>query len=166
MVHKVRSEVSLSLKRVNAAVCSNVDGPRDHHTERGESDGEGQVSHGITYMWNLTYGINEPIYTTETDSGVSLVRLCSKSKPGCNSTLAKNFQMFRLDLEKAEEPEIRLPTSAGLIQGFPGGSEDKASACSAGDLGSTPGSGRSPGERNGNPLQYSHPVKSHGQRTW
>ena len=37
----------------------------------------------------------------------------------------------------------------------PGGSEVKASACNAGDLGSIPGSGRSPGEGNGNPLQYS-----------
>ena len=39
--------------------------------------------------------------------------------------------------------------------GFPGGSEVKASACNAGDLGSIPGSGRSPREGNGNPLQYS-----------
>ena len=39
--------------------------------------------------------------------------------------------------------------------GFLGGSEVKASACNAGDLGSIPGSGRSPGEGNGNPLQYS-----------
>ena len=39
--------------------------------------------------------------------------------------------------------------------GFPGGSDGKASACSAGDLGSIPGSGRSLGEGNGNPLQYS-----------
>ena len=39
--------------------------------------------------------------------------------------------------------------------GFPGGSEGKVSACSAEDLGLTPGSGRSPGEGNGNPLQYS-----------
>ena len=38
---------------------------------------------------------------------------------------------------------------------FPGGSEVKASAHNAGDLGSIPGSGRSPGEGNGNPLQYS-----------
>ena len=41
------------------------------------------------------------------------------------------------------------------ILGFPGGSEVKASACNVGDLGSIPGSGRSPGEGNGNPLQYS-----------
>ena len=43
----------------------------------------------------------------------------------------------------------------GLIMGFPGGSEVKASAWNAGDLGSIPGLGRSPGEGNGNPLQYS-----------
>ena len=42
-----------------------------------------------------------------------------------------------------------------LLSGFfPGGSEVKASACNAGDLGSIPGSVRSPGEGNGNPLQY------------
>ena len=40
-------------------------------------------------------------------------------------------------------------------RGFPGGSEVKASASNARDLGSIPGSGRSPGEGNGNPLQYS-----------
>ena len=42
-----------------------------------------------------------------------------------------------------------------VFKGFPGGAEVKASACSMGDLGSIPGSGRSPGEGNGNPLQYS-----------
>ena len=39
--------------------------------------------------------------------------------------------------------------------GLPGGSDGKESTCSAGDLGSIPGSGRFPGEGNGNPLQYS-----------
>ena len=38
---------------------------------------------------------------------------------------------------------------------FPGGSDGKASAYNVGDLGSIPGSGRSPGEGNGSPLQYS-----------
>ena len=38
--------------------------------------------------------------------------------------------------------------------GFPGGSDSEESACSVGDLGSIPGLGRSPGEGNGNPLQY------------
>ena len=38
---------------------------------------------------------------------------------------------------------------------FPGGSHGKESSCNAGDLGSILGSGKSPGEGNGNPLQYS-----------
>ena len=40
-------------------------------------------------------------------------------------------------------------------EGFPSGSEGKASACDVEDPGSIPGSGRAPGEGNGNPLQYS-----------
>ena len=40
-------------------------------------------------------------------------------------------------------------------RGFPGGSDGKESTGNGGDLGSIPGSGRSPGEGNGNPLQYS-----------
>ena len=43
----------------------------------------------------------------------------------------------------------------GLSRGFPGGSEVKVSASNTGDLGLIPGLGRSPGEGNGNPLQYS-----------
>ena len=39
--------------------------------------------------------------------------------------------------------------------GFPGGPDSKGSTCNVGDLGSIPGLGRSPGEGNGNPLQYS-----------
>ena len=45
------------------------------------------------------------------------------------------------------------PVSAD--QGFPGGSDAKEPACNEGDLDLIPGSGRSPGEGNGNPLQYS-----------
>ena len=47
----------------------------------------------------------------------------------------------------------RLPTAVFL--GFPCGSADKETACNAGDLGSIPGLGRSPGEGIGYPLQYS-----------
>ena len=48
---------------------------------------------------------------------------------------------------------------------FLGGSDGKASAYNEGDQGSIPGSGRSPGEGNGNPLQYSCLEKSHGWRS-
>ena len=56
--------------------------------------------------------------------------------------------------------DISLSYSAVLCyltccSGFPGGAEVKVSACNVGDLGSIPGSGRSPGEGNGNSLQYS-----------
>ena len=42
-----------------------------------------------------------------------------------------------------------------VFKGLPRGSDDKESACNAEDLGVIPGWGRSPRERNGNPLQYS-----------
>ena len=42
-----------------------------------------------------------------------------------------------------------------FFKGFPGGSDSKEPACSAGDPGLIPGLGRSLGERNGNPFQYS-----------
>ena len=47
----------------------------------------------------------------------------------------------------------RLPSIYSV--GFPGRSDGKASACDAGDPGSIPGLGISPGEGNGNPLQHS-----------
>ena len=50
--------------------------------------------------------------------------------------------------------------------GFPGGSDGKESACNAGDPGSVPGSGRSPGERNGYPLQYFCLENSMNMRAW
>ena len=52
--------------------------------------------------------------TTQLHSSHTLVKKCSKfSKPGLSNTWTENFQMFKLVLEKAEEPEIKLPTSAG-----------------------------------------------------
>ena len=42
-----------------------------------------------------------------------------------------------------------------LLLGFPGGSDGKESACNEGQLGSSPGLGRSSGEGKGDPLQYS-----------
>ena len=47
-----------------------------------------------------------------------------------------------------------------------GGSDGKASPCNGGEPGSIPGSGRSPGERNGNPLQYSCLENSMDRGAW
>ena len=49
---------------------------------------------------------------------------------------------------------------------FTGGSDGKESACNAGDPGSVPGSGRSPGERNVYPLQYSCLENSMDRGAW
>ena len=48
----------------------------------------------------------------------------------------------------------------------PGGSDSKESACNTGDLGLIPGSGRSPGEGNENPLQYSCLENPMDRRAW
>ena len=52
-----------------------------------------------------------------------------------------------------------------VFMGFPGGSDDKESACSAGELGSIPGLGRSPGGEHGNLLQCSCLENHPGQRS-
>ena len=57
--------------------------------------------------------------TAKLQSSHTLVKYCSKfSKPGFSNTWTVNFQMFKLVLEKAEEPErsIELPTSAGSLK--------------------------------------------------
>ena len=50
--------------------------------------------------------------------------------------------------------------------GFPGSSDSKESVCNAGDSGSIPGSGRSPGEGNGYPFQYSCLENSLDRGAW
>ena len=52
------------------------------------------------------------------------------------------------------------------IWGFAGGSDGKESICNAGDLGLIPGLGRSPGDGNGNPLQYSCLENSMDRGAW
>ena len=55
--------------------------------------------------------------TTQLHSSHMLVKQCLKfSKPGFNNTRTVNLQKFKLVLEKAEEPEIKLPISAGSLK--------------------------------------------------
>ena len=46
-----------------------MDATRDYHTKWRKSE-RGQIPDFITYMWNLKYGTNEPIYKIETDSHI------------------------------------------------------------------------------------------------
>ena len=89
----------------------------------------------ITYMWNLKYDTIELIYKTETGSQRSDLWL-PRGRDGGK----------RLDWELAvSRCKLAIPHS----------SVSKESTRNAGDPGSIPGSGRSPGEGHGNPLQYS-----------
>ena len=55
-------------KAWNNAICSNIDGPSDNHTEWGQSDREADILYDIPYMQNLKRrGTNELILKTETD---------------------------------------------------------------------------------------------------
>ena len=55
--------------------------------------------------------------TAQLHSSHMLVKWCSKfSKPGFSNTWTVNFLMFKLVLEKAEEPEVKLPTSTGSFK--------------------------------------------------
>ena len=79
---------------------------------------------------------------------------------------AKSLQQLGLLPRPVRGPhphDANSPSGISSCSGFPGGSEGEASARNAGDLGSTPGSGRSPGEGNGNPLQYSNASADAGE---
>jgi len=65
-----------------------------------------------------------------------------------------SFQFFKYFVEFATEIIYIWAFLCGCIFYFPGGSNGKASVYNVGDLGSSPGLGRSPGEGYGNPLQY------------
>ena len=64
---------------------------------------------------------------------------------------------------KVNDYQIHEMLPLGLGRGFPGGSDSEGSACNAGDQRSVPGSGRSPGEGNGNPrkeIKSVHPKEN------
>ena len=76
----------------------------------GHKTGKGQFS-----FWSQRKAMPKNAQTTpQLHSSHTLVKYCSKfSKPGFSNTWTMNFLMFKLVLEKTEDPEIKLPTSAG-----------------------------------------------------
>ena len=74
-----------------------------------------------------------------------------------------NTRNFRI---MSKKPVTEYPSRFNLSLGFLGGSDGKESACNAGDPSSIPGSGRSPGEGNGNSLQYSCLENSMDRGVW
>ena len=79
----------------------------------------------------------------------------------------RNYAGINLDLSFIWCFQIYLPhLRTGFCMGFPGGIDSKVSACNTGDPGSISGFGRSPGEGNGNPLQYSCLENSLDRGAW
>ena len=76
--------------------------------------------------------------------------------------LTRVFSNITIQKHQFFGAQLSLQSNSHLHTGFPRGSEVKAFACNAGDLGSIPGLGRSPGGGNDNPLQLFLPEKSHG----
>ena len=92
-----------------------------------------------------------------------------KAFPGL-SLQTKNPRLLRKmsshDTTQSWMLQIPFKGTQRINQGFPGGSDSKESACNAEDPGLIPGSGRSPGEENGNPLQYSWLENPMDRRAW
>ena len=84
-----------------------------HRTGKGHFSFQSQRK-ALDLLKNLKARPKNAQNTVQLHSSHMLAKWCSKfSKQGFNSTWTENFQMFKLDLEKAEEPEIKLPTSTG-----------------------------------------------------
>ena len=65
----VHSGILLSHKKEWAnAICSSMDAARDYHTKWSKPERERRIPHDMTYMWNLNYDTNEPIFKKETES--------------------------------------------------------------------------------------------------
>ena len=84
-------------------------------------------------------------------SHIFSIHQLSPEGPSSFLTSSKAFEILNMSLHLILEDPLR---SAIVPLGFPGGSEGRESACSAGDLGLIPRSGRSPGEDNDCPIQY------------
>ena len=79
----------------------------------GEMTGKGQFS----FQSQRRAMSKNVLITTQLHSSHLLARQCSKfSKSGFSNTWTMNFQMFKLDLQKSEEPEIKLPTSVRSLK--------------------------------------------------
>ena len=63
--HIYTMEYYSAIKEWNDTTCSNMDGPTEYYTKWSKSERERKISCNITYMWNLKYDTNEPVYKTE-----------------------------------------------------------------------------------------------------
>ena len=96
-------------------------------------------------------------------SSLSLLLLCPPCFISCITPGSSHFTSFIWTILFIS---MASPTLSPTMDSHQGGSDSKESACNAGDPGSIPGSGRSPGVGNGNPLQYSCLENSMDRGAW
>ena len=106
----------------------------------------------IPYCQWLGYRILMSMNIVEINGLISM--LCLKCLWMESASLGQQITISDYSLEYEEQKKKSIVTSL-VSRGFPGSSAGKESTCNAGDLGLIPGLGRSPGEGNGYPLQYS-----------
>ena len=110
----------------------------------------------IKMIWYVSF----PRIFIKPNWGKIAIWIRSEEKFGwCDISIIKDKNYLREDLFQAS-------LVSWWVLDFPGGSDGKASAYNAGDPGSIPGWGRSPGEGNGNPLQYSCLKNPMDRRAW
>ena len=155
----------------NPLQCSCLKNPRD-------GGAWWAAIHGVAQSWTRLKQLSSssncclslPPSTIHSMFHLSSARLCFFATLG--NTKLHSWRVYEscLDLvvvsfHWTQSKGMVIVREAHLSSGFPGGSDGKESTCNAGDLGLIPGLGRSPGEANGNPLQYSCLENVHGQRS-
>ena len=133
-------------------------------------------------MWCLSRGLSRPRHVTEHLCFISASVLLSIWHPtftslGITGGIKRDKTLCSLLKQCLTYNKSSISTflknKCGIFDeslkpslGFPGGSDSKESACNVGDPGLIPGLGRSPGDGNGNPLQYSHLENSMDRGGW
>ena len=163
-------------KEVNSAVYDDTDGPREHHAKWNKADTRKQIlqnpadkscptlcdprlacqaslSFTISWSWLKLVSTDSLMPSNHLTVCHPLLLLPSifPSIRVFSRDLALPCRISKNELRKADR---RMVVSRGW-KVFPGGSVSKDSVCNVGDPSSIPGSRRSPGEGNGDPLQYS-----------
>ena len=103
------------LKEQNNAICSNMGGTRDSHTERSKLEGERKIPYDITYIWNLIYGTNKTFHKKETHGPRE--QTCSCQGGGEESGMDWEFGVNRCKLLHLEwiSNEILLYSTGNYI---------------------------------------------------
>ena len=147
---------------------------------------ETETSSSIFFIWRNTGGTGRKLYRSEKaqtcssspggpcQSQLLLLSTCSSSEESKRPCIPLTWVPIPASLLLSCFPLNKYFTSMGfpvllssfLGLSFPGGSDGKVSVYSVGDPGSIPGSGRSPGEGNGNPCRYSCLENSMDRGTW